>query len=68
MDIALARSERAGTSAKSCAYYDHRGNENKKSTRDVLGSANTWNSGGVCSVDGSIPPMRITFEKPRNRA
>ncbi len=48
-DIALAR------------YYDHRGNANNsnKSAGDVLGSANTGNSGGVCSTDGSILPTEI---------
>ncbi len=55
---------RAGTSAEGCMYYDHRGNENNsnKSVGDVLGSANTGNSGGVCSTYGSIPPTETKSE------
>ncbi len=34
-------------------HYDHRANENNsnKSARDALGSANVWNSSGICSTD-----------------
>ncbi len=45
------------------------GNENNsnKNAGDVLGFANTRNSGGVCSTVGSIPPTKARSEKPRNR-
>ncbi len=38
-------------------HYDHGGNENNsnKSAGNAVGSANTRNSGGVCSTDGNIP-------------
>ncbi len=51
-------------------YYDHMSNENNsnKSIGDGLGSANTGNSGRVCSTDGSIPPTETKSEKPKNRA
>ncbi len=47
---------RARTSVEGHMYYDHRGYENNsnKSAGDVLGSANTWDGGGVCSIGGSI--------------
>ncbi len=56
-------------SAEGRMHYDHRGNENNsnKSAADALGSANTWNGGGVCSTDCSIPPTETRSEKPRNR-
>ncbi len=61
--------ESAGTPTEGRMYYDHRGNENNsnKSVGDVLGSANTGNSDGVCSPDGRILP-KAKSEKPRNRA
>ncbi len=45
-------------------YYEHRSNENNsnESVGDVLGSANTKNSGGVCSTDGSILPTETESE------
>ncbi len=60
---------RARTFTEGRMYYDHRGNENNsnKSAGDALGSANTWNGGGVCGIDGSIPPTEARSEKPRNR-
>ncbi len=60
---------RAGTPAEGRMYYDDRGNEsNYKSAGDVLGSANTWNGGVVCSTDGSISPTKTEFKKLINRA
>ncbi len=50
--------------------YGHRANENNsnKSAGDVLGCANTWNSGEVWSTDDSITPTEAKSEKPRNNA
>ncbi len=54
----------AGTPAENCMHYYHRGNENNsnKSAEDVLGSANTWNSDGVRSTNGSMSTTKTKSE------
>ncbi len=41
-------------------HYDHRDHENNsnKSAGGALGFADTRNCGGICSIDGSIPPTK----------
>ncbi len=54
-----------GTSAEGSMHSDHRGDENNsnRSVGDVLGSANSWNVGEVCSTGRRIWP---TKPDPRN--
>ncbi len=66
-DIAMAMFELERL--QRAAYTDHRGNENNsnKGAADALGSVNNWNGGGICSIDGSIPPTKVRSSKLRNR-